>query len=85
MSLENLYAGLHVYGTKCSRSGPPCFHTGSTVTMTVQRGAKSTGVIFEVDNGTRREAVIPGSAPLFAFVALYNRNAQVSLVKALMT
>ena len=82
-SLENLKAAPNRPRAPCGGSAPPCFHAGSTVTMTVDlRSAagtigwhvESTGVAHSIslDDRAARE--------LHAFVSLYNREAVFEIV-----
>ena len=42
-SLENLKAAPHALASPCAASAPPCFHTGSVITMEVPEDALGVG------------------------------------------
>lgn len=76
-ALENLKAGPHCPGRPCDVSAPPCFHTGSIVTMRVDLSSSPGSIAWAVDTtGVRHRVSIAADVRvLHAFVSLYNRDA----------
>ena len=76
-SLENLKAAPNQPGRPCMASAPPCFHTGSVVTMRVNLTTSPGNISWEVDTtGVRHRVVLAvPEAELHMFVSLYNREA----------
>ena len=80
-SLENLKASPNRPGQPCGVSAPPCFHTGSIVTMCIDLQTFPGSVRWEVDtSGVVHTAKLPNISELFPFVSLYNRDAVFELV-----
>ena len=81
-SLENLKAGPHRPGRPCEASSPPCFHTGSVVTMRIDLGSAPRTLEWQVDStGVRhRVGLEPSVRTLHPFVSLYNRGAVFELL-----
>lgn len=85
VSMETLYAYPHVEAAATVKA-PPCFHCGSSVTVTVDLSLASGGSIhFAVDtSGVSWKAKLPASSgdTWTPFVSLYNRGAQATLMSS---
>lgn len=81
-SLENLKAGPNCPAQPCGGSAPPCFHTGSVVTMWIDLQTSPGSVRWEVDTTgvVHTVRVDPNTPELLAFVSLYNREAVFELM-----
>ncbi len=76
-SLENLKASPNLPGRPCTASAPPCFHTGSEVTLKIDLRRPPGVITWQVDStGVRHTVVVDkDNYELHAFVSLYNRGA----------